>query len=1052
MSANTNFQRLYQSRSKELKVPRRKYSGVSSQSGSVQKYPSGISQGQEPVSFGKYTQRLANLNICGNNEFSQYLPSRVQKEQLGRSSRVIQNVGEKISVSGRPNKGSVDYSRRRGSFLDQRRSTRNTLVADPLKIYCSPQVKMALQQQESGDNKLPSNINFKRRYIRSMSGSKSSNSSTGSFMEKQAKRLNNLIMKNKLTKGSREAKNLTRHTYDDLQSRRLEGRNHSKGSVNGRFRTKNEVLIQEGSLLPLKFDKLDLDKAKKDPRKKIKFDSMDRGKNKDLINGRKTFPRINTGRKVEEALNDSINSRPSNRSLMSLDHNRNHMDTLSPKNREHSDKFSPILNDSSKTLKFYNSFDRVSHDQTHDISFSRSQVTPQMMKTPSKADKGAPTPPPQNPRREFIPPIEQIKLQTNQDKTQLRQSQKQPIPMPLQQNINHQPNPQTTALHPQQQPPQPPMLQHNQAPPHPQNPNPPIQHIIPPVIPMQNPPGPMPGPGPVPGPPMAPNMPPGPPQVIVNAPPALLPILPEGPPVAPPANPCEQTKMYLQFLTIRHQNQVNSICNQSNQTIKSLDTDVQKIHLQLKIVNNSLRAKDRHITDLKNQINAMANQMQRVESMKNDEIQRLANELNVLRGQGWGQMKASNLLKVDDRSILAKENSDLKGQIASFQILKHQDIKEFEYLNKRLVEQIEKLREKKEKAKQENKLLRKENKALVDTINYLDRENVNLKNINKFYKESFYPTGNDDANKTPPQNDINPGRDEDILAATLKYGSELDQKTGKMKNTLNSEDMLSPYFSKRVLVQKAEIQNNKILNAMAKDRNSKNFNFNSFVPLQNQGTAIDLQGTGHFGLDANQDSDNSKNTNDEKIYIFDSGIGASVKDLSDNAMLESEINYQLESEPRFERKFSNEKTPKMSISGIRGRFSTIVPNKVTSEIGSNRHTVRPDFQNDIYEEEIQKMKMEIERLTQENRMIMQNGEANNKIIIKEALDMLLKIQEMKNSSERERFIRERLDGSDSMRYLRANSQRSTHMRDSSDQDNMMIEIYRCKPPCLIPSP
>lgn len=123
-----------------------------------------------------------------------------------------------------------------------------------------------------------------------------------------------------------------------------------------------------------------------------------------------------------------------------------------------------------------------------------------------------------------------------------------------------------------------------------------------------------------------------------------------------------------------------------------MDTDLKKLDLQLKINQNSLRAKDRHITDLKNQINAMAAQMQQIESIKNDELNRLKIQLNATALQ-------NNTLSIDDRSILIKENSDLKAQIASFQILKHQDIKEFEYLNKRLVEQIEKLREKKRQLK-----------------------------------------------------------------------------------------------------------------------------------------------------------------------------------------------------------------------------------------------------------------------------------------------------------------------------------------------------------------
>lgn len=861
--------------------------------------------------------------------------------QFKNPQKIIENLGKKISVSGKPeNKiNSLNLTNLKGFTKAPITSIRDDLrsnILDNYQILPGPPVDFMVKTDEPEmQNLFTNNIRFRRRYVRSNSNSRSSNSSTGSFLEQQSRRLNNLIFKNKMV-----VKDNDDIGEGQLKKKRHHGSFHRrKGEEKGKFQ--NAFKVKGNNLMFLSPQHREYSREKQNNFKELFGNNNDNrhlnitvDNNNPYFNdntreeenslGRRTFPRENAGSKVEEIrMDQSIHSRPSNTSRSSLTESHNKAFQF--------ESFHPIIAPPTTILLPQNT--------------ERNPPKPQGGIPPSP--KPIPGGRVENPQILMAPPGPSGFAQRQSLPGQNQSNNGAQIPQSI---------PQEGVMGMSQQEQQE------------------IQQI----------------------------------EQSINeeAPPAKLPILPEGPPVPPPQNPSEETKAFLQFLAVRHQNEVHNICNQSNDNIKNLHTDIKKIQLQLKISHNSLRAKDRHITDLKNQINAMAGQFQRAESMKNDEIQRLIHELNALKG---GLHPQNNTLKIDDRSVLAKENMDLKAQIASFQILKHQDVKEFEFLNKRLVEQIEKLREKKEKVKSENKLLRKENRALVDTINYLDRENVNLKNINKFYKESFYPGEGEEANKTPPQNDINPGKDKIRRLPSEMVDEDGGGNFSKMKFTLDTEGMLSPHFNKKYpySIEKQPPSNKNSFSPL-KDRTSLNFKFGSFVPLEAENVKKDLQKTGTFGLKLNSNrSKNAKSADIKTIYINNSGGNLKEEEEEEikNESEEGEMNYQLESSVQFPNLNNNA----MFNSNANPYFSTIAPNKVTSELGSQRGTLNPGFETEFYQEDIKTMKNEIERLKIENQRILQSGQLNNKMILKEAVEFLMKIQSLDSQNEREKYLSQYLE-------------------------------------------
>ena len=129
-----------------------------------------------------------------------------------------------------------------------------------------------------------------------------------------------------------------------------------------------------------------------------------------------------------------------------------------------------------------------------------------------------------------------------------------------------------------------------------------------------------------------------------------------------------------------------------DQKAVQMRVDLKNARIQLKAFETEILHKDKHAFELHNTLGQFKNEMLRLESAKNQEINLLRNELKQMRMQLSMITAQKEVARSQETAILAQENSDLKIALQSLNILKNKELDETKAIARATLKENRKLK------------------------------------------------------------------------------------------------------------------------------------------------------------------------------------------------------------------------------------------------------------------------------------------------------------------------------------------------------------------------
>lgn len=445
----------------------------------------------------------------------------------------------------------------------------------------------------------------------------------------------------------------------------------------------------------------------------------------------------------------------------------------------------------------------------------------------------------------------------------------------------------------------------------------------------------------------------------------------------------QKEKKELESRNFRNEQTVENLQQENLRNQEDLDN--MKLHSQNNMIeitreaNNKIISMEKRIAELEDEI-----------YRKNEEIGRLGNIVNekdqkfdaldlrgMMRKSEHNEELAANGEKL---SMMETENLNLKNQLNSLKIETQKEIEDKEDNINELIGELENLGRVLQDMENKNIQLQNANgngPDLKKIGRLLDEKDNKIEDLTREI-EYLKNLKNPQNEPSPPQNKVNPARSKNKWTSDIKYSK------------LKKSNLKTPQEKNEILPIPEENSNNNINNF---GQSSAAFDFlrsdkNPIIqPPRNSG----YQGQQEYPQN-NQNYEEGNSGKDISLKSFSNNIG----DFNSHSYKEDEdVNYELEPAPRQLLSQDSEEVPEKNIfvqdipnssqhQVERGRFKTVVPNKITTETNTGRNTISPhqNLNSHMFNQnsQIRKMMEDIQKLKNENENLKNKQNQQSQVI------------------------------------------------------------------------